>query len=82
MTFRRYDHNPQNPQNRSEQKPDAHGLRFEYEQLWAQAWALADFVEGNTAPHEERMKILPELMVMRDRLAELETDYQLKIIKE
>lgn len=43
-----------------------------YETLWAQAWNLTDYVDGDSAPYADRVARLPELMAIRDRLAEME----------
>jgi hypothetical protein len=52
--------------------PEPAGLGAEYDRLWNEAWLLAEFVDGDTAPIAERRARLPELMQMRDRLAKIE----------
>lgn len=44
----------------------------EYNRLWYQAHALADYVDGDSTPYSERIKKLPELNKLNDRLTELE----------
>lgn len=43
-----------------------------YELLWAEAWNLAEWIDNERAPPEERQARLPELLKMRDRLNGLE----------
>jgi hypothetical protein len=52
--------------------PEPGGMGSEYNRLWNKAWKLADFVDGDTAPYNERVERLSELMQMRDRMAEIE----------
>ncbi len=52
--------------------PEPPGMGAEYDRLWNEAWLLADFIDGDTAPLEARKERLPELLRMRDRLAEIE----------
>jgi hypothetical protein len=57
----------------SEPKPEPRQtVQQQYETLWKKAWTLADFVDGDTALYEERIKRLPELLDMRDELSRLE----------
>lgn len=51
---------------------DNRGAIVEYLNLWNRAWELADYVDGNTAPYEERIKKLPKLNLMVERMRELE----------
>jgi hypothetical protein len=45
----------------------------EYRELWNRAWILADWIDNpEAAPLADRKARLPELIRMRDRLAELE----------
>lgn len=53
--------------------PAPPGLGIEYTRLWNQAWTLADYIDNpQGAPLAERKAKLPELMQMRDRMAEIE----------
>jgi hypothetical protein len=52
--------------------PSPPGMGPEYTCLWDQAWAIADYVDGDTAPIEQRRTRLPELMMLLDRMAEIE----------
>lgn len=44
----------------------------EYLTLWNKAWELADYVDGNTAPYEDRIEKLPELNMLNARMTALE----------
>ena len=46
--------------------------RAEYRRLWNQAHELADYVDGNTAPYEDRIEKLPELNMLNARMTALE----------
>jgi len=48
------------------------GLETGYKKLWNQAWTLADYVDGDTAPIEQRLAKLPELNRLRDEMAAIE----------
>jgi hypothetical protein len=52
--------------------PEPPGMGPAYDRLWNEAWLLAEFVDGDTAPYADRKAKLPELMRMRDKLADLE----------
>jgi len=48
----------------------------EYTDLWYRAWELADFVDGNTAPYEDRIKKLPELNEMVEHMRIIENRFK------
>jgi hypothetical protein len=53
--------------------PEPAGLGHEYETLWNKAWLLAAWIDNpEGAPIEDRRAKLPELMRMRDRMADIE----------
>jgi len=53
--------------------PTPAGMGPEYQRIWSQAWTLADWIDDpDGAPLEERRARLPELMMLRDRMAEIE----------
>lgn len=60
---------------KKESTPPA-GSTLEYKKLWAEAWTLADWIDDSRgAPIEERRARLPELMLLCDRMAEIEKTY-------
>lgn len=56
------------PPGLSKVRPEHHK---EYTKLWYMAWALADYVEGS-APTPDRLKRMPELNLMVERMRTLE----------
>jgi hypothetical protein len=52
--------------------PEPAGMGPEYERLWNQAWQLGDFIDDPAAaPIEQRRTRLPEMLMLRDRMADL-----------
>lgn len=86
-TFIHLTHNTHNTQNRQPDQADTTskvkkentppaGSTLEYKKLWAEAWTLADWIDDSRgAPIEERRARLPELMLLCDRMAEIEKTY-------
>ncbi len=66
------------PKDRNEKQiippPDPAGLGPEYNDLWAKAWTLADWIDDNNGgiDIEQRRARMPELIRMRDELSRLE----------
>lgn len=50
------------------------GNRSEYADLWSRAHELADYIDGGTAPYEDRIKKLPELENLIDKMKAIEAD--------
>jgi hypothetical protein len=46
----------------------------EYTDLWSRAHELADYIDGGTAPYEDRIKKLPELEKLVDKMKAIEAD--------
>jgi len=52
--------------------PEPANLGPVYDRLWMEAWTLADWIDGDSAPYTDRVAKLPELDRMRAELSRME----------
>lgn len=57
--------------------PEPAGMGPEYADLWNRAWELAEWIDNpDGAPLADRKAKLPELLALRDRMAEIERQHK------